>query len=243
MSNGHATYSPSSSDRWTNCSGSVRLSIGLPPVPDSAASIEGTNTHSLLERKLKEEPITARFKKEIAYNPKMETNASFAAKVVRKELTKVDNPRNVTFEVEGKSDISHLVDGDMWGTSDVIIAEEFSTLHIMDYKNGVKKVQAKENTQGLAYALGIADRFNYNFERYKFTIIQPNVSQPLSSWTFDYKRLILQRDIFRQAVKATKSKTAPVKAGSWCWFCPANYYGVCPLAKEKALDKARDIFK
>lgn len=239
----HATYSPSSSDRWTNCPGSVRLSKELPPVPNSSASTEGTNTHALLEKLLKKEPITPRFKKEIGFNEKMLANATFAAKQVRQDLKKVHNIGNVTFEVEGKSDISHLVDGDMWGTSDVIIAEEFGTLHVQDYKNGVKKVHARENTQGLAYILGIADRFDYNFERYKFSIIQPNVKDPVSSWTFDYKRLILQRDIFRQAVKATKSKTAPVKAGAWCWFCPANYYGVCPLAKEKALDKAKDIFK
>lgn len=240
MSNLHATYSPSAAERWVNCPASIRLSQGIPPSPDSAASIRGTNTHALLERLLLGLPLTKPFMRSIDYDIGMEENAVTAADVVCYWKEQTHNSDNVTFEVEGKSDLSHIVDADMWGTSDVIIAEEFGTLHVMDYKNGVKKVDAKENYQGLAYILGVADRFDYNFESYRFSIIQPNVAKPFSTWTFGQKRLDLQKEIFRSAVALTKKKSAPMKEGSWCWFCPAS--ASCPKKTGKHHEKAISIF-
>lgn len=240
MSNLHATYSPSAAERWVNCPASIRLSQGIPPSPDSAASIRGTNTHALLERKLLGLPITKSFKRDIEYDEMMEENAAQAASVVYHWKEQTNNIDDAIFEAESRSDLSEIVDADMWGTADVKIAEEFSTLHVMDYKNGVKKVDAKENYQGLAYILGIAHALDYNFENYRFSIIQPNVAKPFSTWVFGQKRLDLQKEIFRSAVALTKKKSAPMKEGSWCWFCPAS--ASCPKKTERHHVKSVSIF-
>ena len=46
----HARLSPSQRYRWRVCAGSIREANKLPKKPGSAAAIDGTHTHTLLER-------------------------------------------------------------------------------------------------------------------------------------------------------------------------------------------------
>lgn len=241
MSKKHAQYSPSAAERWVNCPASIRLSIGIPNI-ESEAARSGTNEHSLLERMLLDEPLDKKFKEEISFNDDMLYKVSRAYTCVKGILSMEPiNHDNVTFEVEVKSDLSHIVDADFWGTSDVSIAEEFGRLHVIDYKGGKKAVKAENNYQGAAYVLGIADKYDYNFSGYKFSIIQPENKKLIDSWSFDFETLMNYKKIFRSAIASSKKQNAPLHEGSWCWFCPASK--TCPLKMETRLNEAMNYFE
>lgn len=241
----HAKYSPSSAEQWVNCPGSVPLSIGIPR-KDSLASVEGTNAHSLLERKLLGLPITKSFKTDIEWNSTMATHVNRVHEIVKRELKSVTNEKNLTFKAEMRSDCSELVGEELWGTSDVNIIEEFGILKVGDLKYGKKKVKAKNNLQGLAYLLGIAHKYNYNFEGYQFQVYQPRntLGEPAKKvddiYTYTYKDLVNAKKIFRSAIAESKKRKPRLAEGPWCWFCPASK--TCPLKEDKRIDEAREYF-
>lgn len=241
MSN-HALYSPSASERWIRCPGSVRLSRDIPRV-ESEAAIVGTNHHTLLEHRLKGLPVTKELKAQINYTREMGRRIGDVITIIDNDISKVKNKKNLDFGAEVKSDCSELVNADMWGTSDVVIAEVCNTLHVQDYKNGTHIVNARENSQGLAYVLGIAHKFDYMFESYKFSILQPTSTGRIMqrSWEFGFDRLMKQKEIFRSAIALSKKRNAPLQAGAWCWFCPASK--TCPLKKEQRWAEVRNDFE
>jgi len=55
----HSKLSPSSRHRWGACPGSVREEAKFPEEPSGPSAIDGTHTHALLERCLKEEHAAA----------------------------------------------------------------------------------------------------------------------------------------------------------------------------------------
>ena len=46
----HSNLSPSKRVRWANCPGSIREEAKYPPKPSGPAAVDGTHTHSLLEK-------------------------------------------------------------------------------------------------------------------------------------------------------------------------------------------------
>ena len=55
----HSQLSPSQRYRWAVCPGSVREAAKVPERPSSAAAIDGTHTHTLLEICIKDKAVDA----------------------------------------------------------------------------------------------------------------------------------------------------------------------------------------
>lgn len=238
--NGHAKYSPSASHRWLECPGSVELSAKCPVPPETPQAKEGTDAHTCLETMLKNgierQLSTERFLAE-KYPLQMVTHAAWAAREIWK-LT----PKGATLLAETRAELFHI-DEEMHGTSDAVIMTDFDLLHVVDYKHGRMPVEVEHNPQLIAYAIGVAHKFDYNFERVKCTVIQPRAghgSGPVRTWATTIETLFEWADRFKQGIRLSKKKHAPFKAGEHCFFCPAK--NICLEYSPEATGSVRSRF-
>jgi hypothetical protein len=147
---------------------------------------------------------------------------------------------------------------DTSGTADVTIDAWPTELEVVDYKNGVNYVEHKNNGQLLAYLLGKALESKFAHERYRVTVVQPNLSNPdlakPRSFEIDKKGLRAFQKRHRAAVErcdeAERDKNAPkdhheinakwakkyLVAGDHCMFCDAR--AVCPAYRAMAQKQA-----
>lgn len=224
----HARYSPSSTDRWMECPGSVQLCAKAPERKDSRAAAEGTNAHTCLEILLKNGP--SKFRETLVFlnmNLKHDAEMIFHAHNTAKFLWGYRGKRRL--ESEKKVYLPH-VDKDLWGTLDVTISEPFGLLEILDFKYGkFVPVDVEKNSQLLTYAVGEAHRRKYNFEAIRLTVIQPRAPHekgPVRSWDTGIETVKAWEDKLRTAIAKTKQKNPPLKAGEHCFFCDAKT--ICP---------------
>lgn len=244
----HATLSASGAERWLGCPGSIRLSEGIPSI-DNPAGIRGTNTHTLLQFILENGDWSfllavkesEQFKEHIGYDNVMLQNAVFAYKHVLATLERMQH----RYEAHPKLMVEKKVElkGVGFGTADVILHHPYGVLHVMDYKNGVKVVESENNLQGLYYAYGAADLFNWEFSEVHITIIQPNTPHKyghVRTWKTDHETLERAGQALKRGAKLTKQKDAPLVKGDYCFFCPAR--PICPLHMEQKALKLMEIF-
>lgn len=243
----HAKYSASASKRWLSCPGSVQLSVGAPPKPESEYALEGTLAHSCLEIVLKDIfkrdldlPVILKSLREMQLFPKeIIDNVAIAAKYI-KEKFYLDHIHAVTdVSIEEKIDCSFLFPN-TFGTGDFCAVQEFGKLSIVDYKHGAGvAVDIHNNSQLLFYALGLAHKFEYNFAEIELTIIQPRADHsdgPIRTWVTDIDTLLAWKDKFIKGIKACEKPNADLASGDHCRWCPASAY--CPEISTKALDQA-----
>lgn len=239
----HSEYSMSGFSRTIACPASIPLSK-LAPVPeDNPAGIHGTNGHTCLEAFFKNQkhPYTVKsflaktFPKEMidhayeAYQEVMKIAARFPGASVHSEI---------------KVDTSHFTEPGNFGTTDVAIVELFGTLVILDYKYGVMPVDPKENVQMIGYGLGMAKRYDYNFEYVELYILQPRGRTKehwVRSWRTTMKNLRSWEKVFRNAVAETKKPNPKVNPGSHCFFCPSRTFN-CPAHIERVTSRAQEDF-
>jgi hypothetical protein len=241
----HAVYGASSSDRWLGCPGSTNL-IGTLPAharkDESPFAAEGTKAHECLEFMLKNRKnisaatIQARKK----YPEEMIIHAEMAIREVEKRLK--ERPDSELM-IEVKADLPVSEPG-QFGTGDIVLAEYFGLLEVIDYKYGAGVVvDPEENTQLLYYALGIAHKLDYNFSAVRLTIIQPRAQVDgkfVRSWDTTVENLIEWRAKFEAGIKAAKKKDAPLSSGDHCRWCTAAV--ICPEIKNRALKQAQVDF-
>jgi hypothetical protein len=229
----HAKLSASGADRWMSCPGSVALIEQAPPQKDNVWGIEGTLGHSVMEAILKGSKMPD------GISPEMMENVSHMVRFVRKEAKKDYS----TLLVEEKVQMPESIGPDMFGTLDSAVVQPFGELHIIDFKYGTSPVDSVENMQLTYYAIGIAHTHGYEFDRVKFTIVQPRSRQfsgKPQTWVTDSSYLKRSAKLFAEGVKRTKYKNAPLQEGKYCYWCPAQ--GICPLKAEKRIEKARSYF-
>jgi len=195
----HAKKSASGSKRWMNCVGSLPICERLPPGMQnrsSGAADLGTCAHALGEHCLREGLESSRhflgwtihyeegMDKEEWLAPGLAPKASgyypvdhdmcsavdVYLDVVRGELAKY--PGAEMF-VERRFSLEWLRP-DMFGTSDCCIFQFLGLLLAIDYKHGQGvAVEVEDNTQGLYYALGLAQEVDWLFEEVEVVIVQP----------------------------------------------------------------------
>lgn len=244
----HSKFSASGAERWFNCPGSVELSEGLPDKSSPWAE-EGTKAHEVLEATLRaelnEDVTTVRqteddFYKIVRDKPaEMIDYARQAARVIL-GLNRSLPDSEVLVETRIYLDFIHP---EMFGTFDGAVIDHFGTLHVFDYKYGAgHAVSPKENLQMIFYGIGLAHKYQWNFDRVRLWIIQPRIKGydgPLF-WDISIADLHAYVEQFRAAVSRVQKRPEQVVEGSWCHWCKAK--SVCPLKKEAKHEKARSVF-
>jgi hypothetical protein len=139
---------------------------------------------------------------------------------------------------------------DMFGTSDAtLVIARGRFLEIIDLKLGQGVVvDPEENAQLMYYALGAILELRHELEckpeRIKATIVQPrayHADGPVRTYEFTWPELVaFQKELFAKA-RQTQDVNAPLQAGPWCRFCPAQ--PVCPAQRAHAVAVAQTEFE
>lgn len=224
MSKKHAVLSASGSHRWMNCPGSVRLEQQIPQKPSSAAADWGTRAHDFSEAVL---------------NGQMdlyEIPAEFhdVVEMYTKYVTAHVQPESVLW-VEKSFDLGKIHD-DMFGTCDAVVITG-NTMHVIDLKSGIGKVEAQDNTQLMYYALGaLLEVPNKSaIEQVAMHIVQPKLGA-VDKWEVSVDHIYAWAQELKAAAVATEKHNAPVIPGEQCQWCRAK--AICPakwaIANEAA---------
>lgn len=248
----HALYSPSSAKRWMNCHGSINLiKLALKECKivhqDSPAAVEGTRAHECLEFIVKryDRLIEAKQQALKKWDKEMVEHAVNSARTI----FKLRPSKTAKLLIESKT----LIPGtDCYGTLDYAWVDQWGELIVLDYKygSGVPVLPIDEETklyneQIMLYALGIAHKYKFEFERVKIGIIQPRVwredENPLSLVSLPVKELKLFEKRVRQAIIETKKEDAELKPSEDnCRWCPV--VSLCPAVSTLQMDKAGIAF-
>ncbi len=235
----HARYAASNSARWIACPGSLDLSEQAPPQLESSAANEGTKAHELMELALNGNiKDVAKFFKNDDYPKTMLKDVQGFVNFVRSQL-------KPGFEllVEERIELTSLHPTEAFGTVDVAIIEPFGALHIIDFKYGYGYVDHNQNSQMIYYALGLAHKHNFDFEKVMTTIYQPRTAEDADTAArtshYSIDELKTWEGIFKKAI--AKAENADLKSdlnhGEHCKYCPAKI--ICPAITSKALNDAR----
>lgn len=224
MPDKHAFLSPSSSERWFNCTKSAWLCEQLPDL-GSVFAAEGTDAHRLCEFLLHDMlgmPDTDPRPGMTYYNQEMEEAAQGYVLFIREKLEawKAKGALPTVF-VEQRVDLRAYIPESM-GTSDcVIIADD--EIEIIDFKYGMYRVPAT-SLQLRIYALGACELFRnlYDFTRVRMTIYQPRLGA-VDEASMDVEEL------YRWAAEELKPRAELAFAGQgnysvgeWCRNCRAR---------------------
>ena len=238
----HAQLSPSKAHRWTVCPGSIREEAKYPDT-SGAAAVDGTHSHTLLERALVDNKDPLEFigqvltdhEGDFVVDKERATRVAMAYSHVQHRAKELDalmvvaesrvNPANLL----GRDDCS--------GTVDVQI-HAGTHVDIIDYKDGMGIVSAQDNEQLELYALGVlAD--NPHIQSVRMTIIQPKLAtrgmKAITSYDMMAVDLLARVDGYKAAAAATDNADAPLVPGeSQCKFCKAK--GSCSALASNVME-------
>lgn len=254
----HAKLSPSAAHRWIECPGSIRMSEGI----DSKSSVfadEGTAAHTLAELCLREGHDAVDFlgghvnvnTGKVSRNPgEGERIFTIDDEMVDAVQLYVDTVKALIgpgdeVEYEARLDLRHIP-GMGFGTGDCVVYKpETRHLIIADLKYGKGvAVDAENNPQTRAYALGASHRFhNRGVDTIESVIVQPRCPHPdgvVRREKIDIVDLVEFRLELEAAAAATAAPDAPLNPGEWCRFCPAA--AICPALRGKVLATAEMEF-
>jgi hypothetical protein len=245
----HATYSASGSERWLECPGSIQLNEKLKAQGggdgETEYAAEGTTAHELHEFLLQNRAniakaiITARASGK--YNEEMIYHVEASVREILDRLRKAG--KGAELVIEARCDLP-VSEPDQFGTTDAAIVEDFGLLEVIDFKYGAGvAVSAEENSQLIYYALGLAHRYNYNFERVRLTVIQPRKAIDgafVRSWDTTVENLLEWKERFERGIQECKKPKPKFMAGDHCRFCSAKI--VCKEFDNKALRSAQIAF-
>lgn len=236
----HSELGASSSERWQNCPGSVRLSAGVSD-PGSVYAAEGTAAHELGEWCLRNLGDAAeRIGDEWPVdNHKFTVDEDMANAVqMYVDFVRAEQEKGGRVMIEQRFDLSEQVWPGMYGTADAVIYHpESQELVVADYKHGQGyAVEADANPQLLYYAIGAASLIKAPVKKVTVAIVQPRAfhkSGPIRSWSCSTTDLFEYVGVLRAAAQATEDPNAPLNPGAWCKFCKAR--GFCPALRDEAI--------
>lgn len=227
---GHSVFGPSSAARWMVCPGSLIPGLIAGDSPNKY-SAEGTVAHHVAEVWLTsgEEPYHL-------VGTKM-TVDGFEIEITEEMISHLR--RYVEAAQEGEGDCYTEVKVNLskytpipnqGGTADRVWAS-WQHLTVMDLKYGMVRVFARENKQGLSYALGVFEEWDwlYDFQTITIRIFQPRLDHD-DVYTCTREELLAFGEEFRAAAARAWVPDAPrqpdPKACEYCPIrteCPAKY--------------------
>ncbi len=244
----HAVFGASSSERWLNCPGSVKLIEKAPPEAPNQYAEEGTKAHSLFEFLLNNReniPVALKVAKK-QYPKEMIEHVMTAVDYVLGEL--LIGSEAVGLYVETKVDAGFFTRPGEFGTLDVAIVD-WDTLHVIDFKYGGGTIvepqgaDGKGNPQLVYYALGFMGN-KLKFKQVKLTVIQPrgyhDSGETIRSFELPEDELRLWASKFKIGVLKALKDDAPLNLGDWCKYCRAAI--ICPEKKDNSFKRAQVVF-
>lgn len=243
----HSICGASSSKRWFNCPGSVKLIhtkkltdrseyAALGTVAHKMASdffLEGVRLDSWLDVVVEQDGFSIQITQDDIDG--VETYTNYVMGKVNE--WEIDN-ENIYIErripLHGKD-----YDGRRrFGTVDAALLDPCSRLLVVDYKNGFKQISPEDNTQALDYALGLWDTLPQDQRNWivqiTIAIVQPNALGPaIKEWNLNPAILEMHRNALDARLEAVMQPNAHFQAGEWCddCFCPART--ICPELRSK----------
>lgn len=222
---GHSIFGPSSAHRWMRCPRSL-IAGHLAGDNPSYYAAEGSIAHWLAEDWL------------LNGNPYRHLGTThqkdgFDIEITDEMISYVEEyvslvstmPGNHYVEV--KVDLSKYTPVPSFGTSDHISAE-WGILRVKDLKYGKVWVDAVDNEQGQAYALGAFEELDwlYNFQEIEIQIVQPRRDN-YDTWTITREQLLEFGERYREAAYKAWDPEAPYNPDPIaCEYCPARF--TCP---------------
>jgi hypothetical protein len=228
----HSIFAPSSSHRWLNCSGCIKLSEKCPPQESSPAAELGSHAHALAEMCFETGLSAYHFVGK-------ETASGFTVtkQVAQHVQTFLDYVNSYVFDlkahrfIETRVNLSYI-DPRLFGTADSIVisnhSDDVTLVHIFDLKYGLYKVDVNLNPQLMYYALGVLDNYKALLTGHvggvTAHICQPRVGPPESCFYPLEMLAEFEADVRRAVKEADEAPT--YHEGDWCKWCPAEF--VCP---------------
>lgn len=230
----HAILSPSSAERWLNCTPSARLEYNTGKETESTAADEGTLAHAIGENILRQQQgllspaAFEMFVEEInaheLYSEAMYEHAeNYAAFVIERYNDARSHTKDAKLFIEEKIDLSAYVP-ESYGTTDaIIIANKVLDLVDLKYGKGVR-VECEKNKQMMLYGLGALEKFDfmYDIKTVRLTIYQPRIDN-ISEWEISVK------DLRRWGIMELKAKAKLAFAGEG-EFVPGKHCQFCKVA-------------
>lgn len=247
----HSRLGASSSHRWMNCPGSVKLCEAVPDKSSSYAE-EGTLAHSLAELiinynlgRIKKAEFNKGMKKiqgSQYYSQEMQDYIKdYTEKVWELMNAAKSISKDAELRTEQRLDFSEWAP-DGFGTGDVVIVYD-RVIHIIDLKYGKGVgVSAEKNPQLMLYGLGALSSYDmlYDIEKVILTIIQPRLDSISTYETTAAELLEWGEKKVRPAAEETLKDEAKCVAGEWCRFCKVK--AVCRARKDAMTELAKMEF-
>ena len=232
---GHAVLSPSSSERWLNCTPSARLAEEAGS-KTSEYSEEGTTAHELAEYALKSW-IYGTFYPECDDLPvpqEIASNKYYSEEMKEAILRYVDFVTGEFYEMqkgpfggpvatylEEKLDISKYAP-DSFGSADVSLVSE-QIVHIIDLKYGKGVKVPAESPQFKMYALGVLAKFGGpKVKRVRMSVAQPRLNHYDTIEMGVSDLLEWAEEVLKPKAKLAYEGKGEQVVGSWCQFCPVK---------------------
>lgn len=234
----HSKLSPSARHRWGVCPQAPRQEAKYPDQPSGPAAIDGTHSHTLLEAMLLGNLVAAGstlsdHEGSFVVDQDRIDRVMVAVEYVHRRRDELGE--SCVVHTERKIDPGPLFGrNDMAGTSDVILISD-DVIEVIDYKDGMAYVEAKDNPQMEQYAWGVIAELSAGGKEVKqsqivMTIVQPKVAEkglpPISSYTVPMVEFIKGRQRLLDQTLATDDPDAPFVPGeSQCKYC--KHKGAC----------------
>ena len=239
----HSQLSPSKAHRWTVCPGSIREEAKYPDT-SGAAAVDGTHSHTLLEKSLVEDrdPLSyigetiSDHEGDFIVDKERATRVAVAYSHVHHRAKELDAYAMVA---ESRVDPASLLGrSDCSGTVDVQIYAD-RHVDVIDYKDGMGIVSVIDNEQLELYALGVLAENPDQFDSIRMTIIQPKLAmrgmKAITSYDMLAVDLLARVSKYKDAAIATDSPDAPLVPGeSQCKFCKAK--GSCSALASNVME-------
>jgi len=245
--------------RWAQCPGSVREAAKYPSRAPGPSAIDGTHTHTVLNRCVEAGLADPRKMVGVVLEDHDGQFVVDAERAVRAKVA-IDYviERVASFgglaTVQGEQKVSlRRMTGrdDMDGTYDIVITGG-RTLEVCDYKDGMNIVPAEENLQLEQYAFGELGKYGVTpetipFDEVRMTIIQPKAAykgaNPISTWTLSVREMLEYRisKLVMQGQACDQPDAPLVPGDSQCMWCPAK--GGCAAFAAQASASIGLMFK
>jgi len=224
MPDKHAFLSPSSSERWFNCTRSAWLCEQFPDL-GSVFAAEGTEAHRLCEYLLHEMlgvPDVDPRPGMKYYTEEMEEAAQGYVLFIQEKLEKW-KASGVSPEVfvEQRVDLRSFIPESM-GTSDCVIVAD-NAIEIVDFKYGMHKVPAT-SLQLRIYALGACELFRnlYDFSWVRMVVYQPRLGSVEETSLSVEELYRWAAEELRPRAELAFAGKGDYAVGSWCRNCRAR---------------------